>query len=184
MEQQLNGPQRDEALAAIRDVARLAEELAAVLRARDYARLRDMMRNRHAGDLAALLTELSLEDQVVVFRVLPRKDAAAVFEYLSHDAKEVAAQSDGAGGRRGHCSTTWRPTIERCSSKSCPPTVTRQLLALLTPEERAVALTLLGYPETLRRPADDAELRGGPRALDGRARCSTTSVHTARTARR
>ena len=30
-----------------------------------------------------MLTALSLEDQVVVFRVLPRKDAAAVFEYLS-----------------------------------------------------------------------------------------------------
>ena len=100
MEQQLNGSQRDEALDVIRDVARLADELAAVLRARDYARLRDMMRNRHASDLAALLAELSLEDQVVVFRVLPRKDAAAVFEYLSHDAKEsllkAMAQEDVA----------------------------------------------------------------------------------------
>ena len=72
-----------------------------MLRARDYARLRDMMRNRHAGDVAALLTALSLEDQVVVFRVLPRKDAAAVFEYLSHDGKGSAAEGDGAGGRRG-----------------------------------------------------------------------------------
>ena len=48
MEQQLNGPQRDEALAAIRQTARRADELAPVLRARDYAQLRDMMRNRHA----------------------------------------------------------------------------------------------------------------------------------------
>ena len=52
-----------------------------MLRSRDYARLRDMLRNRHAGEVAALLTELSIEDQVVVFRVLPRKDAADVFEY-------------------------------------------------------------------------------------------------------
>ena len=28
-----------------------------------------------------------------------------------------------------------------------PASATRQLLALLTPEERSVALTLLGYPE-------------------------------------
>ena len=28
-----------------------------------------------------------------------------------------------------------------------PASTTRQLLALLTPEERAVAVTLLGYPE-------------------------------------
>ena len=51
MEQQLTGPQRDDALAAIREMARPAEELAAVLRARDYARLRDMLRNRHASDV-------------------------------------------------------------------------------------------------------------------------------------
>ena len=40
MEQQLNGPNRDEALAVIREVARPADELAAVVRARDFARLR------------------------------------------------------------------------------------------------------------------------------------------------
>ena len=33
-----------------------------------------------------------------------------------------------------------------------PADATRQLLALLTPEERSVALTLLGYPEKLGRP--------------------------------
>ena len=100
MEQQLTGPERDQALATIRNIARPSEELAAVLRTRDYARLRDMLRNRHANDVAELLTALSIEDQVVVFRVLPRKDAAAVFEYLSQDAKEALLESNGARGRR------------------------------------------------------------------------------------
>jgi Mg/Co/Ni transporter MgtE len=76
-----------------------------------------MLRNRHAGDVAALLTALSLEDQVVVFRVLPRKDAAAVFEYLSRDAQEALlkamAQEDVAALR-----TTWRRTTAPCSSRS------------------------------------------------------------------
>ena len=89
MEHQLSGPQRDEALGVIRELARPAEELAAVVHARDYTRLRDMLRNHHASEVAALLTELPLEDEVVVFRVLPRKDAAAVFEDLSQDAKEA-----------------------------------------------------------------------------------------------
>ena len=76
------------------------------------------MRNRHAGDVATLLTELSLEDQVVVFRVLPRKDAAAVFEYLAQDTKKTLlkamAQEDVAA------LLTWRPTSARCSSRNCP----------------------------------------------------------------
>jgi magnesium transporter len=146
MEQQLSGPERDEALATIRDVARPAEELAAVLRARDYGRLRDMLRNRHAGDVAALLTALSLEDQVVVFRVLPRKDATAVFEYLSRDAKEALlktmAQEEVAA-----LLNDMAPDDRTMFLEELPAEATRQLLTLLTPAERSVALTLLGYPE-------------------------------------
>jgi magnesium transporter len=146
MEQQLTGPNRDDALASIRDSAMPAEELAAVLHARDYGRLRDMMRNRHASDVAELLTALTLEDQVVVFRVLPRKDAAAVFEYLSQDAKEALlkamAQEDVAS-----LLNNMAPDDRTMFLEELPAAATRQLLSLLTPEERSVALTLLGYPE-------------------------------------
>jgi magnesium transporter len=146
MEQQLTGPHRDEAVAAIREVARPAEELAATLRARDYARLRDMLRNRHGGDLAPLLTALSLEDQVVVFRVMPRKDAAALFEYLSQEAKEALlkamAQEDVAS-----LLNNMAPDDRTLFLEELPAEATRQLLTMLTPAERAVAVTLLGYPE-------------------------------------
>jgi magnesium transporter len=146
MEQQLSGPQRDAAVEAIREVARPAEELTAVVRARDYTRLRDMLRNRHASDVATLLTALGLEDQVVVFRVLPRKDAAAVFEYLSQDDKEALlkgmAQEDVAA-----LLSNMAPDERTYFLEELPAEATRQLLALLTPGERAVAVTLLGYPE-------------------------------------
>ena len=146
MEEQLTGPQREDAVAAIREIARPAEELAEVLRARDYARLRDMLRNREAGDVAMLLTALSLEDQVVVFRVMPRKDAAAVFEYLSQDSQEALlkgmAQDDVA-----ELLNNMAPDDRTLFLEELPAEATRQLLALLTPAERAVAVTLLGYPE-------------------------------------
>jgi len=146
MEQQLTGPTRDEALAAIRDVARPADELAGILHARDYGRLRDVLRNRHAGEVAELLTALSIEDQVLVFRVLPRKDAAAVFEYLSQDAMEgllkAMAQEDIAA-----LLNNMAPDDRTQFLEELPATATRQLLSLLTPAERAVASTLLGYPE-------------------------------------
>jgi magnesium transporter len=146
MEQQLNGPQRDDALAAIREVARPAEELAAVIRARDYVRLRDMMRNRHASDVAELLTALPVEDQAVAFRLLPRKDAADVFEYLTQDAKEkllkAMAQEDVA-----ELLNNMAPDDRTLFLEELPAEATRELLALLTPAERTVARTLLGYPE-------------------------------------
>jgi magnesium transporter len=146
MEQQLNGPHRDEAIAAISQEARPAEELAQMLRGRDYARLRDMLRNRHASDVASLLTALPLEDQAVIFRVMPRKDAAVVFEYLSQESKEALlkamAQEDVA-----ELLNNMAPDDRTLFLEELPAEPTRQLLALLTPAERAVAVTLLGYPE-------------------------------------
>ena len=82
MEQQLNGPGRDEALTAVRELARPADELAALIRKRDFATLRDVVRNHPAGELAEVITDLPLEDRILFFRTLPRKEATAAFEYL------------------------------------------------------------------------------------------------------
>ena len=146
MENQLSGPQREDALAVIRNVARPADELAAAVHARNYTRLRDLVRNRHAGDLAAVLTELGVEDQVIVFRILPRRTAAAVFEYLSRESQEALlkamAQEDVAT-----LLNSMAPDDRTMFLEELPAAATRKLLALLTPAERAVALTLLGYPE-------------------------------------
>jgi magnesium transporter len=146
MEAQLNGPDRDDVVARIRDTARPAEELAAVVRARDFTRLRDMVRNRPSSDVAEVLTALGLEDQVIAFRVLPRKDAAAVFEYLSHESQEALlkamAQEDVAA-----LLNDMAPDDRTMFLEELPAAATRQLLTLLTPEERAVAVNLLGYPE-------------------------------------
>ncbi len=183
MEQQLNGPSRDDALAVIRQTARPADELAAVLRARDFSRLRDMVRNRPASDLAELLTALSLEDQVVVFRILPRKDAAAVFEYLSHEQQEALlkamAQEDVAA-----LLNNMSPDDRTMFLEELPAAATRQLLALLTPAERAVALTLLGYPEESIGRLMTPNYVAVARALDDSGGRSTTSARTGRSRRR
>jgi magnesium transporter len=146
MENKLTGPDREEGLAAIREIARPADELAAAVRAGNYPGLRDLVRNRHASDLATVLTELSIEDQVVVFRILPRKDAAAVFEYLSREQQEALlkamAQEDVAS-----LLNNMAPDDRTMFLEELPAAVTRKLLTLLTPAERSVALTLLGYPE-------------------------------------
>jgi magnesium transporter len=105
-----------------------------------------MVRNRSASDLARVLTDLAPEDQVVAFRVLPRKVAASTFEYLTLEAQEALlkamAQEDVAG-----LLNNMAPDDRTMFLEELPAEVTRQLLAMLTPEERSVAVTLLGYPE-------------------------------------
>src|SRR6185295_625663 len=134
MEQQLSGPDRDAALERVRETARPADELAAVIRQRDFGRLRDMVRNRPPSELASVLTDLSLEDQVLVFRILSRKAAAATFEYLSAEDQHALIKA-------------MAPDDCTMFLEELPAEVTRHLLAQLTPEERAVAVGLLGYPE-------------------------------------
>ncbi len=130
----------------ILETARPTDELAAALHGRDYPAVREMMRNRHAGDAAALLTQLSPDEQVVVFRVLPRNNAAAVFEYLSQDAKELLLEGM-AHEEVAAILNAMAPDDRTRFLDELPAAATRQLLALLTPEQRAVACTLLGYPE-------------------------------------
>ncbi len=146
MSEQLNSPDRESALDLVRRLARPADELAAVVRQRDFARLRDMVRNLPPEDLAGMLTELAIEEQVVVFRLLPRKDAAGTFEYLTPDRQaallRAMAQEDVAA-----LLNEMAPDDRTNFLEELPASATRQLLALLTPEERAVAVTLLGYPE-------------------------------------
>jgi magnesium transporter len=146
MDNELNGPDREAALGLVRETARPGDELAAIVRARDFTRLRDLVRNWPPGDLAAALTDLPLDEQVIVFRILPRKDAAGTFEYLSIEQQEALlkgmAQEDVAA-----LLNDMAPDERTRFLEELPASATRQLLALLTPQERAVAVTLLGYPE-------------------------------------
>src|SRR5262249_29700117 len=95
---------------------------------------------------AQMLTEMSLEDQVVVFRLLPRRDAAATFEYLSQDDQETLLKSMAKEDVTAIL-TNMAPDDRTMFLEELPATVTRSLLTLLTPEERSVASRLLGYPE-------------------------------------
>ena len=77
-----------------------------------------IVRIRHASDIASALTELGIEDQVIVFRILPRKDAAAVFEYLSLEQQGILlkamAQEDVAALLNGMAPDDRTPFLENC----------------------------------------------------------------------
>jgi len=81
-----------------------------------------------------------------VFRLLPRKDASATFEYLSTDAREELLKAM-AKEEVAALLNDMAPDDRTMFLEELPATATRELLTLLSPKERAVALTLLGYPE-------------------------------------
>jgi magnesium transporter len=146
MEHELNGDNREAALQLVRDTLRPADEIAPLIRERDFGRLRDILRNRPPSDIASVLTDLSLDERVLVFRILPRSTAAETFAYLSVDEQNAllkAMASEEAGALLNNMAPDDRTTL----LEELPAEVTRQLLEMLTPEERAEAVRLLGYPE-------------------------------------
>jgi magnesium transporter len=96
--------------------------------------------------VAAAIEALSDEDQVIAFRLLPRDVATDAFEYLPVDVQEGllrAMAKEEVGQILNEMSADDRTFL----LEELPAAATQQLLNLLSPDERAVAVKLLGYPE-------------------------------------
>ena len=115
--------------------ADLQPDLERIIRARDFSALRGKLENWEPADLASLIISLPVEDQVIVFRILPRGLAAGVFEYLDRAAQELLlktmAQDDVAA-----LLNNMAPDDRTDLLEELPAAVTKQMLSLLTPEER------------------------------------------------
>jgi magnesium transporter len=120
-------------------------ELAAAIRDRDLARLRDVAGHTRPVDLAPQLTALTPADQVLVFRTLPRPQAADVFEYLTIDQQEQILKAMGQHEVAALLDLV-SPDDRTRFFEELPAAITKQLLAHLDPVERAEAAALLGYP--------------------------------------
>lgn len=113
---------------------------------RDLHALRDALVDGAPVEIAELFENLTLEAQVLIFRILPRDAAADIFAEL--DVEVQKAILSGLGDRQ-----TARLLYEMAADdrtallEEVPAEAAKQLLALLPKEERDVALTLLGYPE-------------------------------------
>ncbi len=126
-------------------------DLVSLIRTGDFARLREELMQRRPPELAEALAELRADDQVIAFRILPRRVAAAVFEYMPSSAERALVKAMGQD-EIAALLNQMSPDDRTWFLSELPANVTKQLLALLTPEERREAVTLLGYaPGTVGR---------------------------------
>jgi len=86
------------------------------------------------------------DEQVIIFRVLPHALAADVFEYLDFDAQQKLLRAM-AHEEVVAILNEMAPDDRTALLEELPSAAARQLIRLLTPEERRVATALLGYPE-------------------------------------
>ena len=125
------------------DLKRVLEK---AIRERDLSTIRQMLEQQSPQDIANLLDGLKMQDQVIVFRLLPRNTSATVFEYLNTGAQEVLLKAMGQADVAALLNDM-APDDRTHLLEELPASGTNQMLALLTAEERAIATSLLGYPE-------------------------------------
>src|SRR5215213_11486266 len=117
-----------------------------MIEARDFAALREVFREWPPADVAEVILDLPEDEQVIIFRVLPHALAADVFEYLDLDAQQKLLRAM-AHEQVIAILNEMSPDDRTALLEELPSAAARQLIRLLTPEERRIATALLGYPE-------------------------------------
>jgi magnesium transporter len=124
----------------------LEPEIRSMIEARDFAALREVFREWPPADLAEVILDLPEDEQVIVFRVLPAALAADVFEYIGIEEQQQLLRAM-AHEQVVAILNEMSPDDRTALLEELPSAAARQLIRLLTPEERHVATALLGYPE-------------------------------------
>src|SRR5438128_10944706 len=117
-----------------------------MIEARNFAALREIFREWPPAEVAEVILDLPEDEQVIIFRVLPAALAADVFEYLDFDAQQTLLRAM-AHEQVVAILNEMSPDDRTALLEETPSAAARQLIQLLTPEERRVATALLGYPE-------------------------------------
>jgi magnesium transporter len=121
-------------------------DLRQALKAHDLNAIRALTRNWPAPAIAEHIESMSETEQAVILRVLPRKVAAEAFEFLDRPTQNRLLKALGqqeVASILNHMAPDDRTEL----LEESPATVTKQLLEVLSPQEREVALSLLGYPK-------------------------------------
>ena len=125
--------------------ALLRPDLQQLIRDKQWDVLREVLSEFDPSDIAEILVHVPDEDDVAIFRLLPRDLAGRVFAYLPLDHQEGLIRSLSHEQMR-QVLAAMTPDDQARLLEELPASVTRRLLETLSPEELKAARSLLGYP--------------------------------------
>ncbi len=126
----------------------LIPEIQGMIEARNFAALRELFSEMPPADVAEIILDLPEDEQVIIFRILPHALAADVFEYLDVDVEAQQTLLRGMAHEQVvSILNEMSPDDRTALLEELPSAAARQLIRLLTPDERRIAQALLGYPE-------------------------------------
>ncbi len=124
----------------------LQPEIKSLIENRKLGELKDILSDWTPTDIAEVLRDLSEKEQAIIFRLLSRDLAADTFEYLDFDMQMELLKAMGKS-EVASILNEMSPDDRTALFEEMPSTAAKQLITLLTADERKIAQTLLGYPE-------------------------------------
>lgn len=98
--------------------------------------------------IADLIEELPEDVEIIIFRLLPRKQAKEVFQLLSYDKQEDIIENLAINSKRlSNLLNDIEPDDRTALFEELPGKIAQRLIQYLSSEERDITLKLLGYPE-------------------------------------
>jgi magnesium transporter len=125
----------------------LQPEIRALIDERDLSTLKEILSDWTPTDIADLIANFPAEnEQVLIFRLLPHDLAADTFEYLDFDMQMALIK---AMGKEEVASILNEMSADDRTAllEELPSTAAKQMIMMLSAEERKIATSLLGYPE-------------------------------------
>lgn len=115
---------------------------------REWKILRQELSTIEEINIAEIIEELTEGEDIVVFRLLSSKQAKNTFQFLSHEKQEQIIEGLARNSTRlSALLNDLDPDDRTAFFEELPGQVSQRLIQLLSPEERKIAVQLLGYPE-------------------------------------
>ena len=119
-----------------------------LLEERSWITLKHELNNLEPFQIAELIESLPKQDQVVLFRFLPRKMAKEIFQHLSYEEQQDIIEGiAGNVSKLANLLNDLDPDDRTAFFEELPGEVSQRLLQMLSAEERQIATRLLGYPK-------------------------------------
>ncbi|WP_448522347.1 magnesium transporter [Pseudothermotoga sp.] len=112
----------------------------------DFRTLKMILSQQEPADILEMIEELPPDEKIVVFRLLPKDQAALVFSELEAD-DQIALIELFKEEKLKEIISSMSPDDRAELLEEMPANVVNRLLSYLTPEERKETLALLNYPE-------------------------------------
>lgn len=124
----------------------LQPEIVDLIQNRKFSIIKEILLEWSPADIADLIESLPVREQAILFRILSTDLATETFEHIEHDVQLGLLKAMGNEEVRVILNEM-SPDDRTAFLEELPAPITRQMLALLSPDERKVAKSLLGYPE-------------------------------------